>query len=182
MTTTRETRRLDELTRDIAPAHDLWPAIARKIEAEGQLDAPRGATPARRRRGRPSMPWLPWLPWLPWAVTAGLAFIATGVWWSQRGGEAIEPELAAIGDPAIETERRRLAAEVPGVLDALPADARFGATQSLDAVRSARSQIVAALRRDGEDPALREWLRDNQQQEVRVLRAIVDVGTQTRAL
>lgn len=159
MNTPRETRRLDELAQDIAPARDLWPSIAREIR------------PGRTRA-----------PWMPWALAAGLAFVASGLWWSQRGGDATPPELAAIGDPVIEAERQRLAGELSGVLDALPVDARFGAKQSLDAVRSARSQIVAALRRDGDDPALHEWLRDNQQQEVRVLRAIVDAGNRTRTL
>lgn len=179
MTIPRETRRLDELAQDIAPARDLWPSIASQIQAaEAGLATSRGksAAPLRDRANRLRAPWFPW------AVTAGLAFVATGVWWSQHAGDAVEPELAAIGDPATEIERQRLAAQLPGVLEALPVEARFGATQSLDAVRSARSQIVAALRRDGDDPALREWLRDNQQQEVRVLRAIVDVGNQTRVL
>ncbi len=172
MTTPHETRRLDELAQEIAPARDLWPAIAAQIEADAAPAKARAAARARRS----------FAPWLPWAVTAGLALVGTGLWWSQRSGSALDPLLAGIGDPALETERQRLAAEVPGLLDALPVEARFGATQSLDAVRSARSQIVAALRRDANDPALREWLRDNQQQEVRVMQAIVDVGTQTRML
>jgi len=166
-----KTRRLDALAQDIAPARDLWPAIA------AQIETPAARAPARSSRRFAS--------WLPWAVTAGLAFVASGAWWVQRHGVARQdPELAALeaADPALANERRRLAAEIPALLEELPFEARFGATQSLDAVRGARTRIVAALKRDANDPELREWLLDIQQQEVRVMRAIANAGTQTRLL
>jgi hypothetical protein len=163
MTLSRKTRRLDELPQEAAPGRDLWLAIAAQI-------APAQSRPKRR---------LGVAPWLAWAVTAGLAVVATGTWWMQR-----DPGVAALtaGDPALKQERERLAAELPAMLDALPFADRFGAQQSLRAVRSAQSQILAALRKDAADPELLEWLRDNQQQEVRVMRSIASAGALTRSL
>jgi len=160
MKTPDTVRRLDELPRDIAPARDLWPSIAVRIEAE--------AAPARpRRRALPV--------WLPWSITAGLALFASGAWWMTRPGDhGVDAEYRS--------ERNRLAAQLPAVLDTLPAEARIGASQSLDAVRDAREKVLAELKRSGDDPVLREWLADTQQQEVRVMQAIVEAGARGRVL
>lgn len=100
--------------------------------------------------------------WLPWAVTAGLAVVVSGTWWMHRNTSEDQDLLAALG--------------------ALPIDARLGAKQSLDAVRNAREQIADELKRNGDDPALRQWLADTQQQEILVRQAIVDAGARSRAL
>jgi len=130
-------------------------------------DLPRDIPPARdlwpsiaeRIQGaaEPVRPRRRWGTWLPWAVTAALALFVSGAWWVHRPGGR---------DP----------------LASLPLEARLGATQSLDAVRDAREQVLAELARNGDDPALREWLADLQQQEARVTQAIADAGERARAL
>jgi hypothetical protein len=88
------------------------------------------------------------------------------MWWMRQPGNGADP----------------LAAQVAAGLDALPLEARFGASQSLGALRSARQKIAAELKRDPEDPALREWLADTQAEEARVRQSIVEAGARVRTL
>jgi hypothetical protein len=171
-------QRLDQLPQEIAPTRDLWPSIAEGISS-GQARPTAGRL--RLRRLRPSG-------WVPWAVAAGIPLLVVGAvsMWrtSDLGGIVARPDLqaATAGDPAFVRERETLAAALPSALAALPLQARIGATSSLSTVRIAQKRVLAALAKDNGNPALHEWLRDLQQQELRVMESIAGAGEQARML
>lgn len=72
---------LNELPREIAPARDLWPTIAARIDAD--------ARPADRRR-----PVRGWPVWVGWAALASVAAVGWGLYW-QRPAPA-DPNAALL--------------------------------------------------------------------------------------
>lgn len=188
---------IGELPRDVAPAHDLWPGIARAIGAPTGMPSgvptglPAGAPAPRRLR-----PWITMRPWTAvsslWALAAAVAFLAVGVWIGRVSLPA-PPPLAAAADPAtagavlraasfapdarFERTRERLLREVSARLAQLPPETRAKVEASLATVQRARSEIEQALGRDPGNALLQEMLVNSYQDEMRVLTMVREIAT-----
>lgn len=118
--------------RDTAPARDLWPGIASRLEP----------APAPQRT-----------PWL--ALAASLLLVAgvAGIWPGRiREGDAGQAALA---------EARRLSTDYRQALDALPAEASRppALAPAIDELDRSAAQIRRALARDPDSRLLLEQLR-----------------------
>ena len=179
--TGRRVNRLDELARDIAPARDLWPAIAAVIETERGF-----AVQSAPRRSR----------WLPVAgMAAALALVTIGVFIgraiappggpqqttiasSPAGQPASGVIPAALRDANYRKQRDALLVEVNTQLKAMPAAEREKVAASLATLRRSIGEIEAALGRDPANALLQELLVSSCQEEMRALTAVRDSGSQ----
>jgi hypothetical protein len=158
----RRVRSLQELPRDIAPRHDLWP----RIEA--------GLAPRRR----------------PWVVPASLAasvLVATlAVMLGYRFLEApavpaTQPEPSALLRAALvpgttyERDRDKLLAALPAKLAQLSPETRQDVRDSLAAIQLAKQQLQSALGREAGNALLQELLIRMQRDEMRVLTTVEEL-------
>jgi hypothetical protein len=177
---TRRVKRIDELARDVAPARDLWPAIAAAIEADKAV----ATTPSVERRRN-------W--WPAPAVAAAIALVAVGV----LIGRQMTPEVvvtaathtapandAAALPAAYEREakyqkvREELLADVQERLETMPPEEREKVAASLATLRRSIGEIEAALGRDPANALLQELLVSSRQEEMRALTVVRDSGRQ----
>jgi hypothetical protein len=177
---TRRVKRIDELARDVAPARDLWPAIAAAIEAD---KAAATMASAERRRN--------W--WPAPAVAAAIALVAVGVLIGRQmtpdvvvtaGTHAVPANDAAAMPAAYERDakyqkvREELLADVQERLEIMPPEEREKVAASLATLRRSIGEIEAALGRDPANALLQELLVSSRQEEMRALTVVRDSGRQ----
>jgi hypothetical protein len=173
----RLVKRLDELAPGVPPPRDLWPAIARAIEAE---QAAAASQPSRRRAA--------WMPAI--GMAAAVALVTIGVLIGQnfggvtvmtvadnRGGDpSLQP--AALRDADYRKQREVLLTEVDDRLKSMPEAERVKVAASLATLRRSIGEIEAALGRDPANALLQELLVSSCQEEMRALTAVRDAGGQ----
>jgi hypothetical protein len=177
---TRRVERIDELARDVAPARDLWPAIAAAIEADRTAVA---TLSVERRRN--------W--WPAPAVAAAIALVAVGVLIGRQmtpdvvvtaATNAVPANDAAAVPAAYEREaryqkvREELLADVEKRLETMPPEEREKVAASLATLRRSIGEIEAALGRDPANALLQELLVSSRQEEMRALTVVRDSGRQ----
>ena len=170
---TSHDRRVDEalaqLAREQAPGRDLWPAIARAMQA----DEPAAKSLARGSRS-------PWPTAL--AASAALAALLCALTWSVWHSTA--PTLMATGPlPGSATDARPVGFDLPQDADYLAARAALERTfaerltmlapptrarvqSDLQVIRKANADIRDALAHDPASPLLLQLLRSTWQQEI----------------
>jgi len=179
---------LGELSRDVPPPRDLWPAIAEQIESERQSGVSREmqAKPADRRSGsRPSA-----FQWM--SLAAVIVALAVGIWLGRSvlpgSGVTTPPNLSAGANPSIESQavlpaslvtdprytkqREEMIKSLEAQLDTLPPETQLKVASSLKTIRASMKDIQAALGRDPANALLQELLVNTYQDEMRVLTAV----------
>jgi hypothetical protein len=173
----RRVKSIDELTQNVPPARDLWPAIAAAIEADRAAIAPR-ANASRR--------------FLPaYGMAAAVVLITLGVFIGRAFAPVTVMPVAAAGseDPGFlptalqrdahyRQQREVLLLEVQHRLNAMPAGEREKVASSLATLRRSISEIEAALGRDPANAMLQELLVNSCQEEMRALTVVRDSGSQ----
>jgi hypothetical protein len=197
---------LGELSRNVAPPRDLWPAIAAEIAPHDSAASPSSGT--QRSRYRPTgMQWA--------ALAAVISALAVGMWLgrsvlpagedalnrrtvqsqsqnqnqSPPGRPAIEglPNAAdpnALGavsasfvnDPRYTMQRAELIRGLEAQLKTLPPDTQHKVATSLETIRTSIQQLQDALGRDPANALLQELLVNSYQDEMRVLTAVHEAG------
>jgi hypothetical protein len=172
----RRVNRLDELSKDIPPARDLWPAIAAAIDDTK-------AVPGRRRAG--------WWPAV--GLAASVALVALGVLIGRQIGQPAQPQVAQgstrTSDPALvpasmqrdaeyRKQREELVVQVNAKLAAMPPSERQKVAASLATLRKSIQEIEAALGHDPANALLQELLVTSCQEEMRALTTVRDSGHQ----
>jgi hypothetical protein len=170
----RRVRSLTDLPQDVAPARDLWPAIAAAIESD------RAAAQPARRTGFGIR--------FAAGLAASVGLVAIGVWVGARlpaDPPAATAELTNVSAPAaiaaafaanpqLAAERTRLLGEAERKLAELPAADRERVAASLAAIRRSMTEIEAALGREPTNTLLQELLVTTTQDELRVLSALAE--------
>jgi hypothetical protein len=197
---------LGELSRNVAPPRDLWPAIASQIATGDSAENPAGT---QRSRYRPTgMQWA--------ALAAVISALAVGMWLgrsvlpadeealnrrtvqsqnqnqSPPGRPAIEglpspadpnasgsqPVISAafVNDPRYTMQRAELIRGLEAKLNTLPPDTQHKVTSSLETIRTSIQQLQDALGRDPANALLQELLVNSYQDEMRVLTAVHEAG------
>jgi hypothetical protein len=184
----RQVSSLRELPQDIAPARDLWPGIAARInEIQAAAPSVTGANPIPPRRSGARLRWL--------AAAAMVASVAVGVWIGrsllpgtalpgasapgqvaalQGGGDASPGRPGALdamyeSDPRYRRERAALMRSLQSQLAALPPATRTKVMASLATIERAKQDLEQALGRDPGNALLQELLVNTYQDEMRVL-------------
>jgi hypothetical protein len=173
----RRVNRIDQLAQNVAPARDLWPAIAAAIEVD-RASALVESAPRRTR-------------WLPVAgMAAAVALVTLGVFIGRiitpapqtLAGTTLTQEAslmpAALRDANYRKQRDALLVEVNTQLKAMPAAEREKVAASLATLRRSIGEIEAALGRDPANALLQELLVSSCQEEMRALTAVRDSGSQ----
>ena len=175
----RRVKRLDELARDVPPARDLWPAIAAAMAADRAETRTADAGARRRSFWRPTS-----------AVAAAMALVAIGVVVGMQFGSttvvvplarneaAAEVMPASLREAEYRRERSALIADVQKRLEAMPAGEREKVAASLATLRRSIAEIEAAMGRDPANALLQELFVSSCQEEMRVLTAVRDAGSQ----
>lgn len=178
----KRVNRIDELSKDIPPARDLWPAIAAAIADQVSADLSMKAVPTRRRVG-----------WLTVAgLAASVALVAIGVLIGRHYGQPDTPQLAQgttrASDPALlpaslrdaeyRKQRDELVVQVNAKLAAMPPAEREKVAASLATLRKSIQEIEAALGHDPANALLQELLVTSCQEEMRALTTVRDSGHQ----
>jgi hypothetical protein len=195
--TPRKVSSLGELSRNVAPPRDLWPAIAAQITA---ANASSDSAAGERRRLRPTgMQWA--------ALAAVVAALAVGMWLGRSvlptGGTKapgvvakVESAAPALSRPAIEglpsdpnaltsafvTDPRytmQRAALIKGLeqqLKTLPPDTQHKVATSLTTIRTSIQELQEAIGKDPANALLQELLVNSYQDEMRVLTAVQEAG------
>jgi hypothetical protein len=174
----RRVKSIDELTQNVPPARDLWPAIAAAIEADRAAMAPRES--ASRRRFLPA-----------YGMAAAVVLVTLGVFIGRAFSPITVMPVAAVGneDPGFlptalqrdanyRQQREKLLLEVQHRLNAMPAGEREKVASSLATLRRSISEIEAALGRDPANAMLQELLVNSCQEEMRALTVVRDSGSQ----
>ncbi len=179
----KRVNRIDELSKDIPPARDLWPSIAAAIADQVSADLSMKAVPARRRMG--------WWPAV--GMAAAVALVAIGVLIGRQYGQPTQPQLAQGGthaaDPALvpasmqrdaeyRKQREELVVQVNAKLAAMPPAERQKVAASLATLRQSIQEIEAALGHDPANALLQELLVTSCQEEMRALTTVRDSGHQ----
>ena len=185
----RQVSSLRELPQEIAPARDLWPGIAARInEIQAAAPSVTGANPIPPRRSGARLRWL--------AAAAMVASVAVGVWIGrsllpgtalpgasapggqvaalQGGGDAPPGRPGALdamyeSDPRYRRERAALMRSLQSQLAALPPATRIKVMASLATIEHAKQDLEQALGRDPGNALLQELLVNTYQDEMRVL-------------
>jgi|SRR5579863_8123942 len=185
----RQVSSLRELPQEIAPARDLWPGIAARInEIQAAAPSVTGANPIPPRRSGARLRWL--------AAAAMVASVAVGVWIGrsllpgtalpgasapggqvaalQGGGDAPPGRPGALdamyeSDPRYRRERAALMRSLQSQLAALPPATRIKVMASLATIERAKQDLEQALGRDPGNALLQELLVNTYQDEMRVL-------------
>lgn len=173
MNTPDSSRRIDrvsQLPQDIAPARDLWPAIAAQLGSAES--APAAPAPSRRRFGRWSL-----------GIAAGVALLGVGFLIGRQTPDAlapVTPPMVAVSFEPGESYQKARAAQLeqlPARLAALSPESRRQVLASLETLRRSLDDIRKAL---GEDPAnllLQSMLVNTYQEEMRVLTTVNEAGS-----
>jgi hypothetical protein len=198
----RKVGSLGELSRNVAPPRDLWPAIAAQITA-GTVSP--DSTAGERRRLRPTgMQWA--------AFAAVVAALAVGIWLGRSvlpptGEDALDrpvarSESAPLGRPATEglpngpsatldpnsvpasfvtdprytMQRAELIRGLEEQLKTLPPDTQQKVAGSLTTIRTSIQELQDAIGKDPANALLQELLVNSYQDEMRVLTAVHEAG------
>jgi hypothetical protein len=172
---------LGDLPQDIAPARDLWPAIAAQI-APG-ADAVKASDAARVPPVAGSIVRLRWL-----AAAAAVACLAVGVWIDRSllplpqvnggaptasthatPGAPASLDVAYVSDPRYQRQRAALLGSLRAQLNALPPGTRTKVLASLATIGKAKEDLESALGKDPGNALLQELLVNTYQDEMRVL-------------
>jgi hypothetical protein len=182
---TRRIRSLRELSQDIPPPRDLWPAI----EAEISRDTMSAATAPVKSRFTPSrMQW--------GALAAMVVSLAVGLWIGRTMFPTVitqPPQVASNGtqdvvaaaymrDPRYLDQRAKLVGTLEAKMKALPPETQTKVTASLATIRKSIADIQAALGRDPGNALLQELLVNSYQDEMRVLTAVHEAGNAGREI
>ena len=182
-------RSLRELSQDVPPPRDLWPAIAAKIASElpvaKSVDVKRGRAPMRPSR----MQWA--------ALAAVVAALAVGVWAGRTllplGGTQSAERLANAGgqelvaasyvtDPRYVKQHTAMVHALEEQLKSLPPETQQKVAASLVTIRKSMNDIQAALGKDPGNALLQELLVNTYQDEMRVLTAVHEASDSGREI
>jgi hypothetical protein len=200
----RSVSSLGELSRNVAPPRDLWPAIASQIAVN---DTVVPAAPGRSRLRPTGMQWA--------ALAAVVAALAVGIWLGRTvmpGAEdalhrrtaqnqsqnvpatPADPSLSRpaiegvpnsdpssvqasfVTDPRYTMQRAQLIRGLEAQLKTLPPDTQQKVASSLETIRTSIQQLQDALGRDPANALLQELLVNSYQDEMRVLSAVHEAG------
>jgi len=178
----KRVNRIDELSKDIPPSRDLWPAIAAAIADQVSADLSMKAVPGRRRVG--------W--WSAAGLAASLALVSIGVLIGRQFGQPAQPvanTTIPARDPALlpasmqrdaeyRKQREELVVQVNAKLAAMPPAERAKVAASLATLRKSIQDIEAALGHDPANALLQELLVTSCQEEMRALTTVRDSGHQ----
>ena len=197
----RSVSSLGELSRNVAPPRDLWPAIASQISADGSS----ASKAEERRRLRPTgMQWA--------ALAAVVAALAVGIWVGRSvslpqlpmaaneqapnpplsrpaiegvpngandPAAAVDPnslQAAVLSDPRYNMQRAALIRGLETQLKTLPPDTQQKVASSLATIRTSIQELQDALGKDPANALLQELLVNSYQDEMRVLSAVHEAG------
>ena len=179
MTIPDSSRRIDrvsQLPQDVAPARDLWPAIASAIATQGEPPQPQVLSQPPQRRSRTLAG--------TWGLglAAGVALLGVGFLIGRQTPDTVapatQPMLAVSFEPGESYQKARAAQleQLPAKLAALSPESRRQVLASLETLRRSLDDIRKAL---GEDPAnllLQSMLVNTYQEEMRVLTTVNEAG------
>lgn len=150
-------RHLNSLPRELAPAHDLWPDIARRLD-------------------RP-----PLARWVPAAVAASVivsiaaALFSWQIFLKQREDAALlaaaQVLLQQIQGP-YQPVRAEYEAQWPDLLARLDPETAAVVERNLEIIRRANADLVKALERQPDSPAMQGLLRQTLAQEFEIYRRV----------
>jgi Tfp pilus assembly protein PilN len=188
--TPSKVRKLSELSREIPPPRDGWPALEAKLREaraplrEGGVEPQGGMAPARRRRPRSTG--LAALAAVLAAVVVGLSLdrwmlapvhptaVTAGAERSRGASESLP--VAYVTDPRYLRERAALLRSLDARLAKLPPPARTKVLQSLATIHQSMQSIRQALGREPGDALLQELLIDTYQDEMQVLSTVQEAS------
>jgi hypothetical protein len=176
-TGTTRIRSLRELSQDIPPPRDLWPAIAAEIAKDTMpvADAPvkKGSrfAPSRMQWG---------------ALAAMVVSLAVGLWIgrtmfpsvitqpAQVASNGTQDVVAAayVRDPRYLDQRAKLVSTLEAKMKTLPPKTQMKVAASLATIRKSIADIQAAMGRDPGNALLQELLVNSYQDEMRVLTVV----------
>jgi hypothetical protein len=185
--------KLSELSREIAPPRDGWPALEAKLRearaplSEGGVQSPGGRAPVRRRRPRTlGITGIA-------ALAAVLAAVVVGISLDRRMPAPVHPRAVTAGtegsrgvreslpvayvtDPRYLRERAALLRSLDAQLAKLPPPTRTKVLQSLATIHQSMRSIRQALGREPGDALLQELLIDTYQDEMQVLSTVQEAS------
>jgi hypothetical protein len=182
-------RKLSELSREIAPPHDGWPALEARLretrapQADGSVEG-RGATPPRRSR-RSRIAAFATLAAVLAAVGVGISIdrwmlapgpmpVTARAEGSRKASESLP--VAYVTDPRYLRERAALLRSLNARLAKLPPATRTKVLQSLATIHQSMQSIQQALGREPGDALLQELLIDTYQDEMQVLSTVQEAS------
>jgi type VI protein secretion system component VasK len=149
--------RLSGLPREIFPARDLWPDIARRLDGRKTFH------------------------WMPLAAAASVAISVAAVWitWQtameQRRNAAFLLEarqtLQQIQQPYLPV-RAAYAAQWPALREQLDPETAAVVERNLEIIRNANAELSRALQRNPDSPVLQQLLHQTLAQEVALYRRV----------
>jgi hypothetical protein len=191
--TPSKVRKLSELSREIPPPRDGWPALEAKLRearaplSEGGAEPQGGTVPPRRRRAR--MMGITALAAVLAAVVVGISLdrwmlapahptAVTAVTAGTKGGRGASASLpvAYVTDPRYLRERAALLRSLDARLAKLPPPTRAKVLQSLATIHQSMQSIRQALGREPGDALLQELLIDTYQDEMQVLSTVQEAS------
>lgn len=153
--------RLSELPAEVAPARDLWPDIARRLEV--------------RRTGR----------WMPLAAAASVVISVAAVWFTWQVFEQQRHDAAAlmaarqmleqIQQPYLPA-RATYATQWPALRAQLDLETAAVVEDNLEIIRKANTELTQALERNPHSPVLQQLLRRTLAQELDVYQRVAAAG------
>jgi hypothetical protein len=187
--TPSKVRKLSELSREIPPPRDGWPALEAKLRearaplSEGGAQSQSGAAPARRR---PRIMGITALAAVLAAVVVGISIdrwmlaphhppAVTAATEGSRGASESLP-VAYVTDPRYLRERAALLRSLDARLAKLPPPTRTKVLQSLATIHQSMRSIRQALGREPGDALLQELLIDTYQDEMQVLSTVQEAS------
>lgn len=185
--TPSKVRKLSELSPEIPPPRDGWPALEAKLrETRAPLRAggAQGTTPAWRRRPRISAitalaavlaAVVVGISLDRWMLTPGHPTAVTARTAGSRGASESLP-VAYVTDPRYLRERAALLRSLDARLAKLPPPTRTKVLQSLATIHQSMQSIRQALGREPGDALLQELLIDTYQDEMQVLSTVQEAS------
>ena len=180
--TKRRIGSLSELSQDVQPPRDLWPAISAEIakDAKGATNVMKTVRPYSQSR----------LQWF--AAAAVIAALAVGIWIGRAvlpgsTGQSTQPiagnvnnqdviAAAYVRDPRYLKHRAELMRAVDEKMKTLPPETQKKVSDSLATIRKSITDIQDALGRDPGNALLQELLVSSYQDEMRVLTTVTQAG------
>ncbi|MEP7246494.1 MAG: hypothetical protein ABI885_22840 [Gammaproteobacteria bacterium] len=182
---------LRQLSQDVPPPRDLWPAISAALEADAT--DPKRTTAGDRRMSRGArvsrMQFA--------ALAAVIAALAVGMWVGRNllpvGGAPVPERVANAGaqelvaaayvtDPRYVKNREAMIGALEAQLKTLPPQTQTKVAASLETIRKSMTDIQAALGRDPGNALLQELLVNTYQDEMRVLTAVHEASDTGREI
>jgi hypothetical protein len=183
--------RLSDLSREIPPPHDGWPALEARLRENGRSQAGAGAlrdgNAGSARYRRPQLMHIAALAAVLVAVLVGVSIdrwilspahpIPPGAGIQHVGGpEAGGMTVAYVTDPRYLREREALLRSLNARLAKLPPPTRKKVLQSLTTIHQSMQQIQQALGREPGNALLQELLIDTYQDEMQVLSTVQEAS------